>query len=96
MCYGVVKQAANYLTMAICDVVHMVSPSRIVLGGPLAEMSPQLVGLAIGQVHSRSYPHDYSNIRLQLSTFGEQVFLRGAVSVAVRELMQQRLENIGS
>ena len=96
VCYGVVKQAANYLTMAICDVVHMVSPSRIVLGGPLPEMSPQLVGLAIGQVHSRSYPHDYSNIRLQLSTFGEQVFLRGAVSVAVRELMQQRLENIGS
>lgn len=96
VCCGVVKQAADYLTMAICDVVHMVSPSRIVLGGPLAEMSPQLADLAFQQVHSRSYPHDYSNIRLQLSSFGGQVFLRGAVSIAAGELMQQRLENIGS
>ena len=96
VCYAVVKQAADYLTMAICDVVHMVSPSRIVLGGPLAQMSPQLADLAFQQVHSRSYPHDYSNIQLQLSTFGEQVFLRGAVSIANAELMQQRLERIGS
>lgn len=96
VCYGVVKQAADYLTMAICDVVHMVSPSRIVLGGPLAQMSPQLADLAFQQVHSRSYPHDYSNIHLQLSSFGEQVFLRGAVSIAAAELMQQRLENIGT
>jgi len=96
VCYSVVKQAADYLTMAICDVVHMVSPSRIVLGGPLAEMSPQLADLAFQQVHSRSYPHDYSNIHLQLSSFKGQVFLRGAVSIAAGELMQQRLENIGS
>ena len=96
VCYAVVKQAADYLTMAICDVVHMVSPSRIVLGGPLAEMSPQLLELAFRQVHSRSYPHDYSNIRLQLSTFGDQVFLRGALSIAAGELLQQRLETLGS
>lgn len=96
VCYAVVKQAADYLTMAICDVVHMVSPSRIVLGGPLAEMSPQLADLAFRQVHSRSYPHDYSNIRLQLSTFGDLVFLQGALSIAAGELLQHRLETIGS
>jgi len=96
VCYGVVKQAADYLTMAICDVVHMVSPSRIVLGGPLAEMSPQLLELAFRQVHSRSYPHNYSNIQLQLSRFGEQVFLQGAFSIAAGELLQQRLETLGS
>lgn len=96
VCYAVVKQAADYLTMAICDVVHMVSPSRIVLGGPLAEMSPQLADLAFQQVHSRSYPHDYSNIRLQLSTFGDLVFLQGALSIAAGELLQHRLETIGS
>lgn len=96
VCYAVVKQAADYLTMAICNVVHMVSPSRIVLGGPLAEMSPQLADLAFRQVHSRSYPHDYSNIRLQLSTFGDLVFLQGALSIAAGELLQHRLETIGS
>ena len=96
VCYAVVKQAADYLTMAICDVVHMVSPSRIVLGGPLAEMSPQLADLAFRQVHSRSYPHDYSNIRLQLNTFGDMVFLQGALSIAAGELLQHRLETIGS
>lgn len=96
VCYGVVKQAADYLTVAICDVVHMVSPSRIVLGGPLAEMSPQLTELAFRQVHSRSYPHDYSNICLQRSTYGEQVFLRGALRIAAEELLQQRLETLGS
>ena len=95
-CYTVVKQAADYLTMAICDVVHMVSPSRIVLGGPLAQMSPQLLELAFSQVHSRSYPHDYSNIQLQVSAFGEHVFLQGALSIAAGELLQHRLENIGS
>lgn len=96
VCYGVVKQAADYLTMAICDVVHMVSPSRIVLGGPMADMAPQLADLAFQQVHSRSYPHDYSDIRLQLSSYGDQVFLQGAIRIAEGELLQQRLENIGS
>lgn len=96
VCYGVVKQAADYLTMAICDVVHMVSPSRIVLGGTLAEMSPQLADLAFRQVHSRSYPHDYSDIHLQRSSYGELVFLQGALRIAAGELLQQRLETIGS
>lgn len=94
VCYGVVLKAAEYLNMAICDVVHMVSPSRIVLGGPLADMAPQLADLAFQMVHSRSYPHNYSDIHLQLSSFGSQVFLQGAVCTAVRELMQQRLEEL--
>lgn len=92
VCGSVVKQAADYLALAICQVVHVVSPSRIILGGPLTEIGPQLVELAFRRVHSKSYPYDYSNIQLQGSTFGKYEFLRGAVSVAFAHLLQHRLE----
>ena len=96
VCSSVVRQAADYLALAICDVVHMVSPTRIVLGGPLADMSPQLADMAFQQVHRRSYPHDYSKIHLQLSSYGQQVFLQGACRIAADGLLQQRLETLGS
>lgn len=95
VCYSIVYKAAMYLAKAMCSVVHMVSPSRIVLGGPLTEMSPQLVDIAFRKVHSQSYPHDYRDIRLEISAFGEEVFLRGAIStmnVEASAVLMDRLE----
>lgn len=87
VCKDVVKQTAVYISIAIGNIVNLFSPEMIVLGGPLPEMSTQLVELVADRIHSKKYPNHCKDIIIVKSVLGPQVYVKGAIALAEKTFL---------
>ncbi len=91
VCQDVIKQMAAYISIAVGNIVNMFSPELIVLGGPLPDLSTQLVELVAERVHSKKYPLHCRKIKIEKSALGSQVYVKGAIALAEKTFLHHVL-----
>lgn len=78
-----VDQAIDMIAVALGNVISLISPDMIQIGGPIVELYPELVDQLRSCICSRSYPQSCSRIRLEASQLGARCFAEGAVMLAL-------------
>lgn len=91
----VVDRAARMIAVAVGNVVSLISPSLVVVGGTLTDLCPALVPSIRSYVHSRSYPECVKRIRIEPSALGDSGSALGAVVLAL-DAFQTRLATSAS
>lgn len=90
-----VDYAARMIATAIGNVVSIVSPGVVMIGGAMVDMDRNLLPKIREYVHSRSYPDCVKNIRIEKSRLGADACLQGAAILAInryqRNLFPERL-----
>lgn len=79
----IVNHAARMIAAAIGNVISIISPSLVVVGGTLPAISPTLVDRIRTYIQSRQYPDCAKRIRIEHSTLGESGCALGAVMLAL-------------
>ncbi|MCH8829953.1 MAG: ROK family protein [Planctomycetes bacterium] len=83
----IVRSAAEYIGIAVANVVHLMAPDVIVLGGGLVEAMPELLRSVIEQsAKSRVLPSYRDTFRVVVAELGDDVALIGAAAWARRML----------
>lgn len=76
----IVDYVARMIATAIGNVISILSPSRVVIGGPLG---PLLLDRISSYIQSRSYPSCAKRISITPAALGESACVRGAVMLAL-------------
>ncbi len=82
-----IVRAASFLGIAAANVVTILHPDLIVLGGGVAEIGDLLVDTVRQVIHERVGMFPTDDVRVERSKLGEQAGLMGAVALA-REALQ--------
>jgi glucokinase len=82
---SVLREAAAYLGIAIANMINLLNPQRIVLGGPIGSASSMFCGLVREQVRKRAMAYPFSKVSIDQTSLG---FDAGAVGASVLILKQ--------
>ncbi len=77
-----IKRAASFLGIAAANVVTIVHPDLVVLGGGVAEIGPLLVDTVRQAIRDRVGMFPTDNVRVEPSKLGEQAGIMGAIALA--------------
>lgn len=78
-----VSHAVDMIATALGNVISIISPEVIQIGGPVTELYPELAQQVQSRINSRSYPQFCSRIRVEASQLGGDCFSLGAVMLAL-------------
>ncbi len=81
----VIDRAARYLGIGIANLVTMLHPSLIVLGGGLAEMGAKLFAPVRAEVQSRVRMFPIEDLRIEASLAGPRAGILGGLALAHRK-----------
>ena len=77
----IIRRAAEQIGVAIADVVNLLAPDMIVLGGGLVEAMPQLFLESVGQsVRLHVLPAYEKGLKLKVAELGDDATTRGAAA----------------
>ena len=76
-------RAVEMISLALGNVISIISPEMIQIGGPMADLCPELVDQLRSSIQSRVYPRSCSRIRVEKSRLGSEAFPKGAVMLAL-------------
>lgn len=85
----IVDRAAQYIAIAIGNIVTLISPELIVLGGTLPYYSEAFVDKVRAYVRNRAYPRHSREIKIMTSQLGEAGCARGAAAMAMDAFQPQ-------
>ena len=77
-----ILSAANYIGIAAANVVTILHPDLIVLGGGVAELGDILTDTVTSVIHTRVGMFPADNVRVARSRLGERAGVLGAVALA--------------
>lgn len=77
---SVVDEVAEYLSIAVGNLVNLLNPEIVVLGGPVAEASPRLIRSVATDVRRHAMAYPLSAARIIGNTLGPET---GAIGAAV-------------
>lgn len=84
-----VEESARYLGIAIANLVNLVNPSVVVIGGPVAGFGDVLIDTVRAEVRQRALWDALHGVRLVLSNLGDSA---GAIGAAALLLDPRRLD----
>ncbi len=82
----VVDQVHNYLGIALANIVHLVNPGMIILGGSVAQAGPLLLVPLRERVQQLCLPAAYQALQIVQGSLGAEANLAGAVTLALQDL----------
>ncbi len=82
----IIKEVHTYLGNALVNIVHIVNPSMIILGGPVALAGDALVGPLEQHIQKLSLPSASQSLRVVPGSLGSQANLVGAITLALQDL----------
>jgi len=89
LAYRVLHDAVSHVGVALADVVNLLSPRVIILGGPLFRQAPQLVTEPLMRVmRQRAFEKSTSEIRMEISSLGTQAAALGAARVISERVLE--------
>jgi predicted NBD/HSP70 family sugar kinase len=77
---GLIQQAGEHLGVAIANLVNLVNPTRVVLGGRLSEAGELLLEPLRKALRERAMWSSVLEVEVLVSTLGEQAIARGAAT----------------
>jgi len=86
----VLHEAVSHIGVTLADVVNLLSPRLIVLGGPLFRLAPQLVNEPLLRVvKQRAFERASNEIRLEISSLGSDGAALGAARLIAEEILER-------
>jgi glucokinase len=82
----ITEEVNQYLGIALANIVHLVNPSMIILGGPVAQAGDLLVAPLQKQIEEICLPAATQNLRVVQGSLGSEANLVGAVTLALQDL----------
>jgi predicted NBD/HSP70 family sugar kinase len=83
------EETASYLGIAIANLINLLNPNLILLGGPVGQASETLAGMIREKVRQRVMAHPGSAVRILRSSLGAEA---GAIGASV--LVLQRASSL--
>lgn len=85
----VLQEAAHYLALAVSNLVNLINPEMVVLGGVVARLAGQtLLQPLREEVAALSMPVPGRAVRVELGQLGETAVVIGAIALALRSLAE--------
>jgi len=82
----VVKEVCMYLGNTLANIVHLINPSMIILGGQVAQAGDYLLNPLRERVQELCLPEACQSLRIEQSTLGNEASLVGAVTLALQDI----------
>jgi glucokinase len=82
----VVHNVSTYLGNALANIVHLVNPSMIILGGPGARASERLITPLRERIQELCLPEASQSLRIVQGSLGSEANILGAVTLALQDL----------
>lgn len=82
----IVEQVHTYLSIALANIVHLVNPSMIILGGPVALAGEALIAPLRARIQQLCLPAAFEPLRIVQGSLGSNANLLGAVTLALQDL----------
>ena len=87
LCRKVIAEAGNFVGLALANVVNILNPAMVVLGGPLAQAGQIFLQAVREQIQASCNRNAYQGLEVCLSEVGEQAPALGAASLAIRQFL---------
>jgi glucokinase len=82
----IVDEVHTYLGIALANIVHLVNPSMIILGGTVAQAGELLIKPLQARLQSLCLPAASQSLQVVQSSLGSEANLVGAVTLALQDL----------
>lgn len=82
----IVGEVNTYLGTALANIVHIVNPGTIILGGPVAQAGNLLIEPLQARVHALCLPEASQSLRIVQGSLGREANLVGAVTLALQDI----------
>jgi glucokinase len=83
---GIVDDVLTYLGIALANIVNLINPGVIILGGQVAQAGDLLIKPLQARVQELSLPSANSSLRIVQGTFGSEANIVGAVTLALQDI----------
>ncbi len=83
---SIVQDVQTYLGIALANIVHLINPGVIILGGQVAQAGDLLVKPLQARVHELCLPAANSSLRIAPGSFGSEANIVGAVTLALQDI----------
>ncbi|MCI0397229.1 MAG: ROK family transcriptional regulator [Chloroflexi bacterium] len=88
VCRSVVEEAGAYLGIAVANLVNLINPGLVVLGGDLGEAGDLLINTVQAAVLQRAMPKAAREARIVLSELGDDAVAIGAATLAIQHAFE--------
>lgn len=80
----IVGETARYLGIAIANLINLFNPARIILGGPVGQLSKPMLPLLLDEVRKRALSYPLSAAQIVPSSLGSDANAIGAAALVLR------------
>jgi predicted NBD/HSP70 family sugar kinase len=88
------NERACYIGIALANLVNVLNPELIVLGGIFAQGQDLLLPLTESTLRQRAFANLGERVRLQTASFGRQAGVIGAAALALNAFFYQQPETL--
>jgi len=79
----IVKEASGYIGIAVANLINILSPEVVVLGGGVIEaLEDKIMPLIIETINKNAFPHTTDNVKIVASKLGDDAGIVGAAILA--------------
>ena len=82
----VVDEVENYLGIALANIIHLVNPSLIILGGPVAQAGDLLIAPLRTRVHALCLEEAREAVQIVQGKLGAEANIVGAITLALQDV----------
>lgn len=90
----IIREAMSFLGIGVANLVNLLNPELIVVGGSLTKMGDTLFDPVKRAVNQRAFPFSAERVRVIPAELGDQVGVIGAAAVAIQNL--DRRSHVGA
>jgi len=83
---GIVQDVQTYLGIAVANIVQLINPGVIIIGGQVAQAGDLLIIPLQARVHELCLAAANSSLRFARSSFGSEANIVGAVTLALQDI----------
>jgi glucokinase len=83
---GLVEEVQHYLGVALANIVQLLNPGMIILGGPIADVGDMLIAPMQARIQALCLPELAQAVRVVRGTFGPEANIIGAVTLALQDI----------
>ena len=83
---GIVQDVHTYLGIALANIVHLINPGVIILGGQVAQAGDLLIKPLQARIHELCLAAASSSLRIVQGSLGSEANIVGAVTLALQDI----------
>ena len=87
-CAELMRQVARYIGYAVADIINILNPQIVYLGGRMTQAADAQIGVIAETVQSHAFPEVAAETELRISSLDGRAGFTGACALALREMLE--------